>query len=101
MKGVHQLQNTIEISVCRTRQCAGQHAQHPTNRVCAGWLADAVSHGASCFPGAFHGCMSCTMPFSLRGCGASVDDLRGFQIAVLRAFARGKTEADYPDDGLG
>jgi hypothetical protein len=22
----------------------------------------------------------------------------GFQIAVLRAFARGRSEADYPDD---
>jgi hypothetical protein len=24
----------------------------------------------------------------------------GFQLAALRAFSRGRTEADYPDDGV-
>src|SRR6266446_4740538 len=36
--------------------------------------------------------------FTSRGAAPPSMTYVGFQIAVLRAFARGKTEADYPDD---
>jgi len=36
--------------------------------------------------------------FTSRGAAPPSMTYLGFQIAVLRAFARGKTEADYPDE---
>jgi len=36
--------------------------------------------------------------FTSRGAAPATMSYAGFQMAVLRALANGKTEADYPDD---
>jgi hypothetical protein len=38
--------------------------------------------------------------FSDRGISPPTMTYLGFQLAALRAFAGGKTEADYPDDRM-
>jgi fatty acid desaturase len=93
MKSVHQLQNTIEHlglthedNVLANTRSTRTNAQYHT------------AHHA--FPGVpFHRLHELNEAiFTSRGTAPPSMTYLGFQMAVFRAFASGKTEADYPED---
>jgi fatty acid desaturase len=102
MKGVHQLQNTIEhLGLPHEDNVLINTRSTRTNRGLRwlGWQKQYhTAHHA--FPGVpFHRLRELHEAiFTSRGAAPPSMTYVGFQIAVLRAFARGKTEADYPDN---
>lgn len=102
MKGVHQLQNTIEhLGLSHEDNVLANTRSTRTNAVMR-WLGWQMQYHTAhhAFPGVpFHRLHELHEAiFTSRGAAPPSMTYVGFQIAVLRAFARGKTEADYPDD---
>jgi fatty acid desaturase len=102
MKGVHQLQNTIEhLGLPHEDNVLVNTRSTRTNAVMR-WLGWQMQYHTAhhAFPGVpFHRLHELHEAiFTSRGAAPPSMTYLGFQIAVLRAFARGKTEADYPDD---
>ena len=102
MKGVHQLQNTIEhLGLPHEDNVLVNTRSTRTNAVTR-WLGWQMQYHTAhhAFPGVpFHRLRELHEAiFTSRGTAPPSMTYMGFQIAVLRAFARGKTEADYPDD---
>jgi fatty acid desaturase len=103
MKCVHQLQNTIEhLGLTHEDNVLVNTRSTRTNAVMR-WLGWRMQYHTAhhAFPGVpfhrlaeLHECI-----FTARGAAPPSMTYLGFQAAVLRAFARGKTEADYPDGG--
>jgi fatty acid desaturase len=102
MKGVHQLQNTIEhLGLPHEDNVLANTRSTRTNALMRrlGWqMQYHTAHHA--FPGVpFHRLKELHhILFTSRGAAPPSMTYAGFQLAVLRAFARGRTEADYPDD---
>lgn len=102
MKCVHQLQNTIEhLGLPHEENVLLNTRSTRTNAVMRwiGWrMQYHTAHHA--FPGVpFHRLRELHEAiFNERDAVPPSMTYLGFQIAVLRAFARGRTEADYPDD---
>jgi fatty acid desaturase len=103
MKCVHQLQNTIEhLGLPHEDNVLINTRSTRTNAVMR-WLGWRMQYHTAhhAFPGVpFHRLRELHEAiFTERGASPPSMTYLGFQMAVLRAFARGKTEADYPDDG--
>jgi fatty acid desaturase len=103
MKCVHQLQNTIEhLGLPHDDNVLINTRSTRTNAVMR-WLGWRMQYHTAhhAFPGVpFHRLRELHEAiFTGRGASPPSMTYLGFQMAVLRAFARGKTEADYPDDG--
>ncbi|MGB6307392.1 MAG: fatty acid desaturase [Steroidobacteraceae bacterium] len=103
MKPVHQLQNTIEhLGLSHEDKVLANTRSTRTNALMR-WLGWQMQYHTAhhAFPGVpFHRLRELhDAIFTARGAAPPSMTYVGFQIAVLRAFARGKTEADYPDDG--
>jgi fatty acid desaturase len=102
MKPVHQLQNTIEhLGLPHHPNVLGNTRSTRTNTLMR-WLAWQMQfHTAHhAFPGVpFHRLPELHAAiFTERGAVAPSMTYVGFQLAVIRALARGKTESDYPND---
>jgi fatty acid desaturase len=104
MKFVHQLQNTIEhLGLPHVDNVLINTRSTRTNAVMRwlGWqMQFHTAHHA--FPGVpFHRLRELNeIIFTSRGTVPPTMSYLGFQLAVLRAFARGRTEANYPDDSV-
>ena len=101
MKCVHQLQNTIEhLGLPHEANVLANTRSTRTNGVMR-WLAWQMQYHTAhhAFPGVpFHRLRELHETiFTARGAEAPSMTYLGFQAAVLRAFARGRTEADYSD----
>jgi len=102
MKFMHQLQNTIEhLGLPHDDNTLGNTRSTRTNAVLR-WMAWQMQYHTAhhVFPAVpFHRLdeLHKTL-FTDRGTEAPTMTYWGFQLAVLRAFAGGKTEADYPQD---
>jgi fatty acid desaturase len=102
MKGVHQLQNTIEhLGLPHEDNVLANTRSTRTNALMR-WLGWQMQYHTAhhAFPGVpFHRLKELHHAlFISRGAAPPSMTYVGFQLAVLRAFARGRTEADYPDD---
>jgi fatty acid desaturase len=102
MKWVHQLQNTIEhLGLPHESNVLHNTRSTRTNGVMR-WLGWQMQYHTAhhAFPGVpFHRLRELHhVIFTARGTAAPSMTYLGFQVAVLRAFAGGKGEADYPDD---
>jgi fatty acid desaturase len=102
MKGVHQLQNTIEhLGLPHEDNVLANTRSTRTNALMR-WLGWQMQYHTAhhAFPGVpFHRLKELHHAlFTARGAAPPSMTYVGFQLAVLRAFARGRTEADYPDD---
>jgi fatty acid desaturase len=102
MKGVHQLQNTMEhLGLPHEDNVLVNTRSTRTNAVMR-WLGWQMQYHTAhhAFPGVpFHRLHELhEAMFTSRGTAPPSMSYLGFQIAVLRAFARGRSEADYPDD---
>jgi fatty acid desaturase len=102
MKGIHQLQNTIEhLGLPHEANVLANTRSTRTNAIMR-WLGWRMQYHTAhhAFPGVpFHRLHELHEAiFTSRGASPPSMTYMGFQIAVLRAFARGRTEADYPDD---
>jgi fatty acid desaturase len=104
LKFTHQLQNTIEhLGLPHADDILGNTRSTRTN---AGlrWLAWQMQYHTAhhAFPGVpFHRLRELHAElFTRRGTAPPTMTYWGFQIAALRAFARGRSEADYPDDRM-
>ncbi len=102
MKFVHQLQNTIEhLGLPHEANVLHNTRSTRTNGLMR-WLAWQMQYHTAhhAFPGVpFHRLQELhEIIFTARGASAPSMTYLGFQAAALRAFAGGKTEADYPDD---
>ena len=101
MKGVHQLQNTLEhLGLPHEDNVLANTRSTRTNALMRwlGWqMQFHTAHHA--FPGVpFHRLATLhNAIFTSRGTAPPSMTYIGFQISVLRAFAHGKSEADYPD----
>ena len=101
MKWVHQLQNTMEhLGLPHDDNVLVNTRSTRTNalmRRLAWQMQYHTAHHA--FPGVpFHRLRELNQTiFTARGAAPPSMTYLGFQIAVLRAFAHGRTEADYPD----
>jgi fatty acid desaturase len=103
MKCVHQLQNTIEhLGLPHEDNVLVNTRSTRTNAIMR-WLGWRMQYHTAhhAFPGVpFHRLRELhEYIFTARGAAPPSMTYLGFQAAVLRAFARGKTEGDYPDDG--
>ena len=103
MKCVHQLQNTIEhLGLPHQDNVLINTRSTRTNAVMR-WLGWRMQYHTAhhAFPGVpFHRLRELHEAiFVERDASPPSMTYLGFQMAVLRAFARGKTEADYADDG--
>lgn len=102
MKWVHQMQNTMEhLGLPHEDNVLVNTRSTRTNAVMRwmGWqMQYHTAHHA--FPGVpFHRLHELNAAiFTERGASPPSMTYLGFQIAALRAFAGGRTEADYPDD---
>jgi len=101
MKCVHQLQNTIEhLGLPHEANVLANTRSTRTNGVMR-WLAWQMQYHTAhhAFPGVpFHRLRELHETiFTARGADAPSMTYLGFQAAVLRAFAGGRTEADYSD----
>jgi len=101
MKWVHQLQNTMEhLGLPHDDNVLGNTRSTRTNAVMR-WLGWQMQYHTAhhAFPGVpFHRLRELNQAiFTARGAAPPSMTYLGFQIAVLRAFRHGKTEADYPD----
>jgi fatty acid desaturase len=102
MKCVHQLQNTIEhLGLPHEDNVLTNTRSTRTNAVMR-WLGWQMQYHTAhhAFPGVpFHRLRELHEAiFTSRGAAPPSMSYAGFQIAVLRALAHGKTEADYADD---
>ena len=102
MKWVHQLQNTMEhLGLPHEDNVLLNTRSTRTNPVMR-WLGWQMQYHTAhhAFPGVpFHRLRELNAAiFTERGAQPPSMTYIGFQIAVLRAFARGRTEAAYPDD---
>jgi fatty acid desaturase len=102
MKWVHQLQNTMEhLGLPHEDNVLVNTRSTRTNAVMR-WLGWQMQYHTAhhAFPGVpFHRLRELNAAiFTARGAQPPSMTYIGFQIAVLRAFARGKGEAGYPDD---
>jgi len=102
MKGIHQLQNTIEhLGLPHGDNVLLNTRSTRTNRVMR-WLGWQMQYHTAhhAFPGVpFHRLHELhDAIFTTRGASPPTMTYLGFQVAVLRAFAHGRTEADYPED---
>jgi fatty acid desaturase len=102
MKGVHQLQNVMEhLGLPHDDNVLVNTRSTRTNAVMR-WLCWQMQYHTAhhAFPGVpFHRLRELNGAiFTSSGAAPPSMTYLGFQIAVLRAFARGKTEADYPDE---
>jgi fatty acid desaturase len=102
MKAVHQLQNTIEHLGLPHEDNVLVNTRSTRTNALMRWLGWQMQYHTAhhAFPGVpFHRLRELHEAiFTARGAAPPSMSYVGFQIAVLRAFARGKTEADYPDD---
>jgi fatty acid desaturase len=102
MKGVHQLQNTIEHLGLPHEDNVLVNTRSTRTNAMMRWLGWQMQYHTAhhAFPGVpFHRLRELHEAiFTLRGAVPPSMTYVGFQVAALRAFARGKTEADYPDD---
>jgi fatty acid desaturase len=104
MKFTHQLQNTIEhLGLAHDDDILGNTRSTRTNAVLR-WLAWQMQYHTAhhAFPAVpFHQLHRLhKIIFTDRGVAAPTMTYWGFQLAALRAFAGGKTEADYPQDRM-
>jgi fatty acid desaturase len=104
LKFSHQLQNTIEhLGLPHADDILGNTRSTRTNPFMR-WLGWQMQYHTAhhAFPGVpFHRLSELhAILFTRRGSTPPTMSYLGFQIAVLRAFSRGKTEADYPDDRM-
>jgi fatty acid desaturase len=102
MKGVHQLQNTIEhLGLPHEDNVLANTRSTRTNALMR-WLGWQMQYHTAhhAFPGVpFHRLKELHHAlFTSRGAAPPSMTYVGFQLAVLRAFARGRSEADYSDD---
>jgi fatty acid desaturase len=101
MKSVHQLQNTIEHLGLPHQANVLINTRSTRTNACMRWLGWQMQYHTAhhAFPGVpFHRLRRLhDIVFTARGAAPPSMTYLGFQIAVLRAFARGNTEADYPD----
>jgi fatty acid desaturase len=102
MKCVHQLQNTIEhLGLPHEANVLVNTRSTRTNALMR-WLGWQMQYHTAhhAFPGVpFHRLRRLhQIVFTERGAAAPSMTYLGFQMAVLRAFAAGKTEASYPDN---
>jgi fatty acid desaturase len=102
MKPVHQLQNTLEhLGLPHEDNVLINTRSTRTNAVMR-WLCWQMQYHTAhhAFPGVpFHRLRVLHEAiFTAQGRTPPSMTYLGFQMAALRAFARGKTEADYPDD---
>jgi fatty acid desaturase len=102
MKPVHQLQNTIEhLGLPHEDNVLANTRSTRTNALMR-WLGWQMQYHTAhhAFPGVpFHRLRELHEAiFTARGTAPPSMTYLGFQAAVLRAFARGRTEADYADD---
>jgi fatty acid desaturase len=103
MKCVHQLQNTMEhLGLPHADNVLLNTRSTRTNAVMR-WLGWQMQYHTAhhAFPGVpFHRLRELHQAmFTSRGAAPPSMTYWGFQIGALRAFARGRGEADYPDDG--
>jgi fatty acid desaturase len=102
MKGVHQLQNTIEHLGLPHEDNVLQNTRSTRTNGLMRWLGWQMQYHTAhhAFPGVpFHRLRELhEIIFTARGAAAPSMTYLGFQAAVLRAFAGGRSEADYPDD---
>ncbi len=102
MKFVHQMQNTIEhLGLPHDAHVLGNTRSTRTNAAMR-WLGWQMQYHTAhhAFPGVpFHRLHTLHEAlFTARGTEPPSMTYLGFQAAVLRAFAHGRTEADYADD---
>jgi fatty acid desaturase len=102
MKCVHQLQNTIEhLGLTHEANVLSNTRSTRTNALMR-WLGWQMQYHTAhhAFPGVpFHRLRELHETiFTQRGAAPPTMTYWGFQLAVLRAFASGKTEADYSDN---
>jgi fatty acid desaturase len=102
MKPVHQLQNTIEHLGLPHEDNVLINTRSTRTNALMRWLAWRMQYHTAhhAFPGVpFHRLRELDAAiFAARGAAPPSMTYLGFQRAALRAFARGKTEADYPAD---
>ena len=102
MKCVHQLQNTIEHLGLPHEDNVLVNTRSTRTNALLRWLAWQMQYHTAhhAFPGVpFHRLRELNEAiFTARGATPPSMTYLGFQMAVVRAFARGRTEADYPDD---
>lgn len=102
MKCVHQLQNTIEHLGLPHEDNVLVNTRSTRTNALMRWLGWRMQYHTAhhAFPGVpFHRLRELNEAiFTARGAAPPSMTYLGFQMAVLRAFARGRTEADYPDD---
>jgi fatty acid desaturase len=102
MKWVHQLQNTMEHLGLPHEDNVLVNTRSTRTNALMRWLGWQMQYHTAhhAFPGVpFHRLRELNgIIFTSRGAAPPSMTYFGFQAAVLRAFARGKTEADYPDD---
>jgi len=102
MKCVHQLQNTIEHLGLPHQDNVLINTRSTRTNALMRWLGWQMQYHTAhhAFPGVpFHRLRELHEAiFTSRGAAPPSMTYLGFQRAVLRAFARGKTESDYSDD---
>ena len=102
MKFVHQLQNTIEHLGLSHEPNVLINTRSTRANALLRWVAWQMQYHTAhhAFPGVpFHHLRELHEEiFTKRGVVPPTMTYVGFQAAVLRAFAGGRTEADYPDD---
>ena len=102
MKGVHQLQNTIEHLGLPHEANVLANTRSTRTHALMRWLGWQMQYHTAhhAFPGVpFHRLRELhDAIFTSRGTAPPSMTYWGFQIAVLRAFARGRSESDYADD---
>ncbi len=102
MKFVHQMQNTIEHLGLSHHSDVLSNTRSTRTNAFMRWMAWQMQYHTAhhAFPGVpFHRLRELhAAVFTERGAEPPTMSYLGFQRQVLRAFAGGKTEADYPDD---
>lgn len=102
MKCVHQLQNTIEHLGLPHEDNVLINTRSTRTNALMRWLGWRMQYHTAhhAFPGVpFHRLRELNEAiFTARGVAPPSMTYLGFQMAVLRAFARGRTEVDHPDD---
>jgi fatty acid desaturase len=102
MKGVHQLQNTMEHLGLPHEDNVLINTRSTRTNALMRWLGWQMQYHTAhhTFPGVpFHRLRELHEAiFTSRGAAPPSMTYLGFQMAVLRAFAHGRTEADYSDD---
>jgi fatty acid desaturase len=101
MKCVHQMQNTIEHLGLTHEDNVLKNTRSTRTNALMRWLGWQMQYHTAhhAFPGVpFHRLHQLNdIIFTQRGAAPPSMTYLGFLIAALRAFAAGKTEADYPD----